>query len=659
MKRPLQTALAAGIVILLVVGCAAPSEKSDEAHPASGRLFRHRWWNYYVRGLESADRMDYAAALDDLDHAVRQRATDQRMARTYGMHFIDYFPHRERGVIYWLCRELPAARTELERSIEHYPSAKAYYYLDQVRKALIQRRKGDVPPPQLELELPGEPWWTRDDPIRINGHARDANFVARVSVNGIPIWMEGAKNQMDFVHLLTLPQGRHTVTVTAANLAERTATRHLHICVDRQGPWLVVGRMAVHQDHTLFEGTLFDEAGTAAVKVNGTPIPIAPGRKTALSFKLPADRRTLTIEARDRLGNQTTARLAREQLQGMGAGAPLVAGLQTGPALAGLFGTPDVSPPLLRLPDWDESQTVYMDKVVLAGSAYDKGKIVALRINDRDLLPEPGSLVFFAHFVTLKMGPNPITINVRDAQGNRTVKQITIVRKKPKALLLSERLRMGVLPFERSGEMNSAGFAFQDSFIHQLVQRQRFQVVEREKLDVILQEQKLSGSQLIDTPTAVRLGRLAAAETIVAGAMIATRTGTEVIGRVIDSETAEILTTVDVYSETDSLPGYMDMAQSLALKIHREFPLVDGRVVDKQGAIVFTDLGSQKLRVQRRIIVYRDRPVAEPDTDRSLGFDHQILGRARVIQCGPQHSKARLQAGYNSQIKPLHKVLTQ
>ena len=180
-----------------------------------------------------------------------------------------------------------------------------------------------------------------------------------------------------------------------------------------------------------------------------------------------------------------------------------------------------------------------------------------------------------------------------------------------------------------------------------------------EKLDVILQEQKLSSTQLIDTPTAVRLGRLAAAHTMVAGTMVATRTGTEVIGRVIDSETAEILATVDVYSETHSLSGYRDMGQSLALKIHREFPLADGRVIDKQGTVVFTDLGRPKLRVQRRIIVYQDRPLSEPGTGRTLGYDHQVLGKARVIQCGPQHSKAELQTGYNPLIKPQHKVITQ
>ena len=40
-------------------------------------------------------------AAGDLNAALEQRGRDQRMARTYGMHFVDYFPHRELGIIYF------------------------------------------------------------------------------------------------------------------------------------------------------------------------------------------------------------------------------------------------------------------------------------------------------------------------------------------------------------------------------------------------------------------------------------------------------------------------------------------------------------------------------------------------------------------------------
>ena len=67
------------------------------------------------------------------------------MARTYGMHFIDYFPHRELGIVYYEMRKMDAAKKELELSLVHFPTAKARFYLDRVRKALIEQEVSNRP----------------------------------------------------------------------------------------------------------------------------------------------------------------------------------------------------------------------------------------------------------------------------------------------------------------------------------------------------------------------------------------------------------------------------------------------------------------------------------------------------------------------------------
>ena len=86
------------------------------------------------------------------------------MARTYGMHFIDYFPHRELGIIHYEVGDLDAARKELELSLSHFPSAKARFYLDQVRKALIQQEAREATYPKLSLIFKTDEIWTREDP---------------------------------------------------------------------------------------------------------------------------------------------------------------------------------------------------------------------------------------------------------------------------------------------------------------------------------------------------------------------------------------------------------------------------------------------------------------------------------------------------------------
>ena len=67
---------------------------------------------------------------------------------------------------------------------------------------------------------------------------------------------------------------------------------------------------------------------------------------------------------------------------------------------------------------------------------------------------------------------------------------------------------------------------------------------------------------MIDTDTAIRLGNPAAAQAVVAGSLVETRTSIEIIGRVIDSETGEILCTADVYGEVKTMPGLKTLAQS-------------------------------------------------------------------------------------------------
>ena len=119
----------------------------------------------------------------------------------------------------------------------------------------------------------------------------------------------------------------------------------------------------------------------------------------------------------------------------------------------------------------------------------------------------------------------------------------------PKALLLEERLRLTVLPFEQKGSVSKTSRSFQGNLIDALFNQKRFRVVERNLLDLILQEHKLSRTKLIDKNTAIKLGKLVATQSIITGSIIESRTGLEIVGRIVDTETSEILATEDVYDE--------------------------------------------------------------------------------------------------------------
>jgi hypothetical protein len=101
------------------------------------------------------------------------------------------------------------------------------------------------------------------------------------------------------------------------------------------------------------------------------------------------------------------------------------------------------------------------------------------------------------------------------------------------------------------------------------------------------------------------------------------------------------------------------LAEEMAVKFRRDFPLVNGRVIGKRGEDVFTDLGRDVMRLQRRLIVYRDVPLENGHTESTLGADSHIIGRARVCQVAPALSKASLLDCNLNDVKLSDKVISE
>ena len=700
------------LILLSLCQCAVQSAgpvyiKDGKEYGKVSGAFRYRWWNYYERGLSYADGEFYKEAQSDLREAVRQRDKDQRMARTYGMHFIDYFPHRELGVVYYQLGNLGLAQEELDLSLRQNPSAKARFYRDRVRKALIEQKALKITPPRLTLDFKTQEVWTRRDPVVISGLAEDEQYVAAIKIGGVPLFLEGSKKRIPFSEPFVLAQGPHTIEVEARNLLGKATKRQVVIHVDRQGPLVTIDELRI--DETAagkkigISGFLYDEAGVSGVLINDIEIPIRPGMEVPFSKRLTVDTSELELVARDRLGNQTSATIPllgaskeistlREkdtdkiaplksairnpqslpaivrlgQTQARRAGAirnPMLLACANSDVcnglIAAMFGPSDTRPPILQLRGWTDTQTVYVKKIYLEGQVSDESTIESLSINQIPILRRKGQSIFFSYLTELQEGENSIIVEARDKTGNLARKKITVIRRVPKALQLAERLSISVIPFEQKGAVSEASVAFQDNLIAALVDRDRFRVLERDKLDLILQEQKLSRSDLIDRSTALRLGRLVAAQSIIPGSIIETRAGIEIVARMIDTETSEIMATADVYDEAKDLPALRTLAEGMAIKFHREFPLLGGLVIQSKGEQIFTDLGKGKIKLQRRLIVYREEPIEHPVTGKVLGADNKILGRARVTQVLPEMSRAELLNDKGKTIKRLDKVITE
>ncbi len=180
-------------------------EKDGEIYGKIGR-FRHRWWHYYKRALSYMEGGFWDEAEKDLKKAIHQRGEDQWDARTYGMHFIDYFPHRELGVVYYLKGEkdkLPLSLKELRTSLQQTPTAKTLYYLEPLyqktldyknelirsgvdKECLTEMGLDDVEKsyPKITIEK-GTHQETREDIITVSGYVEDENYIKSVAIRFI------------------------------------------------------------------------------------------------------------------------------------------------------------------------------------------------------------------------------------------------------------------------------------------------------------------------------------------------------------------------------------------------------------------------------------------------------------------------------------------
>jgi TolB-like protein len=650
-------------------GCAG--EPSGPAYIKNGKeygkvrgAFRHRWWNYYERGLSFADGEFYNEALKDFNTAIEMREKDQRRARTYGMHFVDYFPHRELGIVNYKMGKLDDAKKELELSIMQFPSAKARFYLDRVRKDLILQEGRLISPPILTLDMKDHELWTREDPVHISGVAIDEQFVSGINISGTPLFIEGSQKQIPFNKSLHLSQGQHTIEVEAKNLFGKVARRKIVIHIDRQGPLITVENLTIDRLTSglkvEIQGSIHDEAGVDQVILNKKVLPIKKGREVYFSETFSIDTNTLNLSAVDRLGNETSADI--DLSRAVAGNKPLLlasADSDLKSLVAGLFGPKDTRPPRISMKGFTDTQTVYLDKIYIDGQVSDENKITHLAVDGLPILRRKGRSIFFGYLADLNVGKNIINVEALDEAGNRAAKKIFIFRKIPTALKLEERLSITVMPFDHLMNVSDTSLAFQANLVDHLVNRNRFNVVEREKLDRILQEQKISRTKLIDRQTALRVGRLTAAQSIIAGVMIVTTNGIEIVSRLIDTETSQILASNDVYDEVQDLRALNSMAEALAIKFQKDFPLLDGLILQRKGANIFTDLGQDKVRIYRRLIVFHEEPVTHPNTGKVLGADNIIVGRARVTQVMPEMSKAKVIRGKPETIRQFYKVITE
>ncbi|MBN2275485.1 MAG: caspase family protein [Bacteroidales bacterium] len=191
--------------------------------------------DYYEEGLKYAviDSLDEAATCFKL--ALKFRNIDDKQARTYGMHFVEYYPNRELGIIYYKQNDLDMAINYLEKSMNNEPSdrAKEYLlYIGQVKHDLALSLVDDDFP-EIEVFSPAminqrifQPVANHINQITLVGRARDAGGVFEVVVNDTTALVSATG---DFKAQVNLKVGDNDIYVKATDMSRNIVTKSYFI----------------------------------------------------------------------------------------------------------------------------------------------------------------------------------------------------------------------------------------------------------------------------------------------------------------------------------------------------------------------------------------------------------------------------------------------
>ncbi len=667
------------IWIVLLSGCNTPPDRKyyrdGKQYGQVNGLFRQRWWNFYERGNSFSDGGFWEEAASDYRQALEQRDRDQRSARTYGMHFTDYFPHRDLGVAYYYLGKYEEAETELERSLSESDSGKTKFYLNKVRGALLKASNRDTSAPEINVFSVAGGLVTNKSVIKVEGEVEDDSYAEKITINSVPVFVELSAKKLPFSKQIKLKKGTNEIKIRALDLTGKAAEKKIRVIADFEGPLVNLTDFAdgqrVTDSRVVLNGILADATGITGFVINDKIF--KHNREKRVGFSHAVDLREgknrIAFSATDVAGNTTSGELnliyvpkpaAGKQYSGYerNTGEPIRLVLQGSGVLdTGRHRLFAVSMPgykrtdfRLALKDLVDTQTVYYDTIYIDGSVTCSSEIDSVKINGSTVFIIPGRTIYFNQLVELFEGKNIISIEARDARGNSISKTVTIVRKVPKIHQVGSRMSLAIMPFEIKGQATSASTIVYDNLVSSFFNQNRFNIVSRgAELEAALRELKLSATELVDKSKAVKVGRLVAAEGILTGSIRETKDSLEIYARLINTETSTLFDARDVYGQSKTLSRIQYLTNGLALKFKHSFPLLEGMVVKVDGKNIFADFGSiQHIKKEMKFIVFREGElIVHPVTGKVLGSETEELGVATVVKVFEDISMGKLEADFH------------
>jgi TolB-like protein len=215
----------------------------------------------------------------------------------------------------------------------------------------------------------------------------------------------------------------------------------------------------------------------------------------------------------------------------------------------------------------------------------------------------------------------------------------------PRTSIFGDKLSVAVLQFKTKEEEGDLARGVIEKLTASLVEQGRFKVMERAELDRILDEQKLALSGILDEDTAAQTGKGIGVDAVLLGSVLQVGIKADVNARLIDTETASIITAKSVVVKNWKNPKLLsDAMNELAYLLSSDIPILEGIVVQVEKEAVYIDLGTQDgLKKGMKCMIYREgEEMTHPVTGEDLGKKIEDVAQVCIVSVGKRLSKGFL-----------------
>lgn len=571
--------------VLILLGCAGADDRRADGPPSDGNgvgrsagVFNERWWNFYERGRSNADFGYLVYAREDFEKAIALRADDRWRARTYGMHFLDYFPKRELGILLLQQGDPEGAIHWLESSLRDEPSSRAEYFLREAHRDLLKAGPEDNQGPVIQM-VPEFLQLVNTNKVLLTGTITAPSGVDYYRIDRETILLSSATQTVHFQYEKTLnAPGRIRFPIVAYDLRGRLASEDYQVLFDHWGPEI----------HIFGAGPFFVSVSDlddriAEVRFDETVVLSSPG-EYFFNTNLADPFVPSVITARDRAGNITRLRVLEEIRSH--------SGLPRAPyQVAGAGDVPTAPAPksirvaLESLP----ARTTSRDLAVNFYH-YSTKRVTRVAINEYevpDLGRQNNQALTLLYRLPSEERVQTITVTAENREGEVASASAVIIYEPDPVDLPASKLRLAVVP--PADNNNAMLQTWSDVYTSELAATRRFFMLDRELLPDVLLERLIAGD--IRWTTAEAIAQLQVRHAYRGNTP--RFDGFEMEGRLVATANGENLPGAIVYLPAKSLHAHRYYLKGLARLTMQQFPRVAGEVIARRGRVVTVNRGTE------------------------------------------------------------------